>query len=368
MRNKLAKTENSLYKYRGVRCLNCDHPLDISDKFCPQCAQKNSTKKPAIFDYIEEFFGSMISYDSKLAKTLSAMLFRPGTITADYLLGKRIRYTNPFRFFLSINIVYFLLLGLSDKLPETDINLNNFDNEKNISTLHEALVQSNKLSDKEKEESRQLLEKIKSNIEKEQQKKQYLIQIPYDSLKKIDSLKNKDLLTDYYRILLEKEDQISFEEVHQKYKVPNNWYNRNMYRLAKGAKKALENPNDVIRIMVARLPFIIFIFIPIFALFVWFLFATVKINYTDHLIFCFHTQSLFTILLIFGVLIDLIFKINSLPFILFLFCVYLYKAIRNFYKQKRWLTIFKFLTLNTIFITLASVISVFSLIGSIILY
>lgn len=79
-------------QFRGVKCLNCGHPLDISDRYCPNCSQANSTKKLTLKDFFDEFFSSLINYDSKLLKTLSALLLRPGSITRDYIEGKRIAY------------------------------------------------------------------------------------------------------------------------------------------------------------------------------------------------------------------------------------------------------------------------------------
>lgn len=102
-----------LLKYRGTQCANCGHPLDISDRFCPNCSQANSTKKLTLKDFFDEFLAGMISYDSKLLKTLSALLLRPGKITKDNIDGKRVSYTNPFRFLLSLAIVYFLILNFT---------------------------------------------------------------------------------------------------------------------------------------------------------------------------------------------------------------------------------------------------------------
>ena len=107
-------------QYRGTECTNCGHPLDISDKFCPNCSQANSTKKLSLKDFFDEFFSSIISYDSKLLKTLSALLLRPGKITRNYINGKRISYTNPFRFLLSLAIIYFLMLNIGGDFSELD--------------------------------------------------------------------------------------------------------------------------------------------------------------------------------------------------------------------------------------------------------
>ena len=107
-------------KFRGTECLNCGHLLDISDKYCPNCSQINSTKKPSLRDFVSEFFGSIISYDSKLLKTLAALLLHPGKITKDYLKGQRVSYTNPFRFLLSLAIIYFLMFGYSHDFTSMD--------------------------------------------------------------------------------------------------------------------------------------------------------------------------------------------------------------------------------------------------------
>ena len=42
-------------QFRGTSCLNCETALDISEKYCHQCGQLNSTKKLTIGDFFEEF-------------------------------------------------------------------------------------------------------------------------------------------------------------------------------------------------------------------------------------------------------------------------------------------------------------------------
>ena len=107
-------------KFRGTECLNCGHILDMDDKYCPNCSQANSTKKLVLRDFVDELLSSVINYDSKLLKTLYAMLLRPGTITRDYIQGKRVTYTNPFRFLLSLAFLYFLMVTYNNSLSNLD--------------------------------------------------------------------------------------------------------------------------------------------------------------------------------------------------------------------------------------------------------
>ena len=38
---------------------------------------------------------------------------RPGRITLDYIAGRRMSFTNPFRFLLSLAVVYFLMINFT---------------------------------------------------------------------------------------------------------------------------------------------------------------------------------------------------------------------------------------------------------------
>ena len=73
MENKPVIKEKGSYQvhFRGTECLNCGHPLKLSDRFCPNCSQANSTKKLSIKDFVDEFFANYFAYDSKLLRTLS---------------------------------------------------------------------------------------------------------------------------------------------------------------------------------------------------------------------------------------------------------------------------------------------------------
>lgn len=117
--------------YRGKKCLNCEHPLDKSDRFCPNCSQLNSTKKLHFKDLFQEFFAGLIAYDSRLMLTLRVILFQPGKISKEYIEGKRMRYANPFRFYLSVSILFFLLYALLTKIDSYSVNSGNDQNNKN---------------------------------------------------------------------------------------------------------------------------------------------------------------------------------------------------------------------------------------------
>ena len=89
----------------------------------------------------------------------------------------------------------------------------------------------------------------------------------------------------------------------------------------------------------------------------------------EHLIFAFHVQTVFFVLYSFALILEIVFKWEILTTLAnFVFLFYLYKAMRFFYGQKRVKTILKFLLLNLIFFTLATVAAIISLLASFSIY
>lgn len=95
-----------------VICPNCENTHDATFPYCPHCGQKSEGSVMGFGDMVLDVLGAFFSFDSKALRSLPLLLFRPGSLTLAYLAGKRETYLNPFRFFLFLSIVLFLLLPL----------------------------------------------------------------------------------------------------------------------------------------------------------------------------------------------------------------------------------------------------------------
>ena len=88
-------------------CLNCGAPL--AGAFCARCGQRDIPPYPNVrelaMDAITEFWG----WDGRLAATLRELVRRPGKLTREFLEGRRVRYISPLRLYLVSSLVYFLL-------------------------------------------------------------------------------------------------------------------------------------------------------------------------------------------------------------------------------------------------------------------
>lgn len=352
-------------KFRGTECLNCGHVLDVSDKYCPNCSQINSTKKPSLKDFVSEFFGSIISYDSKLLKTLTALLLHPGKITKDYLKGQRVSYTNPFRFLLSLAIIYFLMFGYSHDFTSMDdvesiSDISELD--PNLLTLQEQSEGTKKTNSIQRMLASSWLTKSKDSIILDNPQRYF------DSLNTHSYLDRFYSKTDFFMTLIKKKSLKKFEDTKEEFNIPENYQNRKSFNLAKSLIKAVDQPGTYLNILISKIPFLIFFFLPVFALFIWLMYVRKKYNYIEHLIFSFHIQSLLFILLLISFFIDAIFKTDTGWIFLLVFSVYVYKAMRNFYGQGRFKTFVKYLIINTVFFILASISVLILFTGSIFTY
>lgn len=98
-------------------CANCGTPL--AGDWCHACGQKRLNDGDRRFGHLlGQFVASLTDLDSRLWRSLRALLFRPGRLSLDYLEGRRQRWMTPASLFLLANLLYFLSPGISDfELP-----------------------------------------------------------------------------------------------------------------------------------------------------------------------------------------------------------------------------------------------------------
>jgi hypothetical protein len=97
-------------------CPNCG--CEVSGRnYCPDCGQANLPLRPSLKEILKEFTDDYFSLDSRLFKTLFALVFKPGVLSKEYNLGKKASYLPPLRTYLLISVLYFIL-------PTNDIETN----------------------------------------------------------------------------------------------------------------------------------------------------------------------------------------------------------------------------------------------------
>ena len=88
-------------------CLNCGGRL--RGQYCGTCGQRSRSRLISLWELISDAFGDLFELDSRLWQTLVPLLIRPGRLTYDYLQGRRARYMPPFRMYLVLSLLFFVV-------------------------------------------------------------------------------------------------------------------------------------------------------------------------------------------------------------------------------------------------------------------
>ncbi len=336
------KKVRNFNKYSQSKCMNCGYSLGRFDRFCPRCGQRNSKKKLNLADLVREFLSSMFAYDSRVQQSFKAIITSPGRIAREYVAGKRVKYVNPFRFFIFIAVVFFLLV--SWLLPYEAMHRSQNDRpddprENEMSVDSSAVDGSNDLSLPEVAVSRKdSTERSVTASEK-------------------DTIRNnvqKDV--DLYRYFKRNGYQ-TYEKTRKELDIEDTFSNWVKYRYVLSAAEIEKQPANFVRFLLPKLPFFIFFFLPIFTLFSSLVYIRRKCSYTEHLVFNFYQQSVFMLTLFLGLMLENVLDDVVITIACMVFLIYHVLAMRKFYAQGYLKTIMKFLLLGSIYISLSLIVT-----------
>lgn len=113
-------TSHAVHPEEATHCHNCG--AAVSYHYCALCGQETKLHVPSAGEFIHEFVGHYVALEGRLWKTLAGLLFKPGFLTAEYVAGRRVRYVEPLRVYLSMSILFFALLKIVGA-PVGDITL-----------------------------------------------------------------------------------------------------------------------------------------------------------------------------------------------------------------------------------------------------
>jgi len=92
-------------------CANCG--ATVSGHYCANCGQRVEHAVHSLWHFLSEVAEDLTHADSRLWRTLKALLFKPGYLTCEFLAGRRATYLPPFRLYLVMSVLFFLILALT---------------------------------------------------------------------------------------------------------------------------------------------------------------------------------------------------------------------------------------------------------------
>lgn len=314
-------------------CLNCN--AEVTGKFCSVCGQENIEPAESAWHLITHFFNDITHFDGKFFSSLKYLIFKPGFLSSEYKIGRRASYLNPVRMYVFTSAIFFLIFFSLFHFDKISSGTKKFQG-KTIEAIDKmdstAFYDFTRQINKGRPMSRQ---KFRDYFDSSLNKRAFQFAEEYSSRAEYDSLLKSGKKKDgwFKKMIIYKQIEVNSKDKND-------------------PDKSL---NDLITIFMHNIPQMLFISLPLFALFLKFIYIRNKIfYYASHSIFSIHLY-----ILIFIVLLGIIF-LNKLSdsyhwkgftfmsgLLYFFIFFYEYKAMRNFYGQRRAKTIIKFLLLNS---------------------
>jgi hypothetical protein len=276
-------------------CPNCQTPID--GPYCSSCGQSQKNLNKQIWTLTGELVDDFFRPDSRAARTLFALFFRPGFLTTEYFAGRRARYSPPLRLYLIISFLFFFTV------PQvSDIQIVGAESEEVATTGQEELTVEDEI-----------------NIE-------------------ITGIK-LSWLTD------EENEQLRARLKQQVLAI---------------VKRAKEEPSEVWGEVMDQMSVVMFFMLPVFAVFLKVAYLGSGVYYAEHLLLALHNHSfLFLAALLSAGLETLEATTVGLvagplaSLVSFWIPIYMYLSLKNTYAQSFGLSAFKFILLAMIYTVLA---------------
>jgi hypothetical protein len=323
-------------------CLNCNHV--VAQRFCPNCGQENIDTRKTFYQLFVHFFEDLTHYENSFWKTIRNLIFKPASLTKEYLSGKRMSYLAPIRLYIFISFVTFFIISIIPenenddvvKVKESTVYEDELDS---LNTKKDSIVAANFIKGLEKKGiiDKEDVDSIQKEMEisrKKSRNKERIVNIGYASIEEMDSIqkfaKEDEKLSDFYY-----------------------WLNKK-FILAQKGKTQKEVREKFTESFFKNIPKALFIYMPLFAFVLWLFQDKKRWYYFDHGIFTLHY---FSFLLLVTLIIELytflilgltghnIYLEAIVGVLNFIVCVYMFyyffPAHHRFYGESRAITIFK---------------------------
>jgi hypothetical protein len=291
---------------------------------------------------MRDAFGDLFELDSRLWRTLVPLLIRPGELTKNYLEGQRARYMPPFRMYLVLSVVFFVVAF--------------FDPHDDLSLLFEA----------EPEPTAEEQEAVATeNVEEAEQKIEELVS--EGRLSEEQARQAREALDDGPTFTLygdgtENGFNVRYDEVTGKCTATGqdqlpDWMRRRLTpeRLEGICERiAADEGKTFGTLLLDNIPIALIVLLPFMALVLKALYPLSRRFFVEHLLFFVHFHAFFFLILTLQILFS---RVAALAFVpepisvlvvvaaSFYIPVYLYKAMRRVYGQGHLLTLMKYIVM-----------------------
>ncbi len=324
--------------------MNCG--ATVQGKYCQECGQENVVPHETFWHMVKHFLYDITHFDSKFFDSMKFLLLKPGFLPQEYMKGKRASYLNPIKKYVFTSAIFFLLFFSF--------------------FLNKSAIQVNPDKPVDREKIPEIVETLKERLAQDtgNVKLKKALQVFTDSSRPPTQADMAAFVDDFTLISVsgrKYEDLHEYDSVQKSLpsKERDGWFikliqRKNMQLKEKYRSDPRMGVDKLIDAFLHKLPYMLFVSLPIFALILKLLYIRRKnFYYADHGIFSIY-HYIFTFLLL--IIVFTLDKLNDyvqsdifdiLTLLSFLSGgLYLYLSMKRFYGQGHPKTILKFLLLN----------------------
>ena len=308
-------------------CLNCGARL--RGQYCGSCGQRSRSRLISLWELISDAFGDLLELDSRLWQTLIPLLIRPGRLTRDYLSGRRARYMPPFRMYLVLSVLFFVVAFFD---PREELGLL-FEPEPATTTEE-------------------------SSSEAEDEKQQILEELADEGIVVgTEAAEDGEIEDRDFRIQFDSDSDDECNVVASDLEDLPDWLARRLTpeRVQEVCERTrLDDGRALLKNLLDNIPAALIILLPLMAFVLKALYPLSKRYYVEHLLFFVHFHAFFFLILSLQILFVRLVALVSAPELManitvvmtsFYVPVYLFVSMRRVYGQGRFVTFIKYIAL-----------------------
>ena len=277
-------------------CRNCGAPL--RGEYCHHCGQREGRGDLRFIDAVGDVLGDAVTWDSRFWRTLVPLVFRPGFLAAEFIAGRRARYMPPFRLYIVVSFLLFLVISLTAR---DMVDIGEDPEGITVSSVSET-ADPNDIA-----EAEAALAEAQERLDE--------LGIPVDVRQHARRVAEEDDDLVFAPIVIDGDDidtdEAGSEEsdsdgVHIGLADPNSpvWLQELDERIETNAEQLREDPRQFIELMLDYLPQMMFLMLPVFALLLKFCYLLSPFHYLQHLVFSLHYHSFVYLLYLIGEALD----------------------------------------------------------------
>jgi hypothetical protein len=318
------------------QCLNCG--AHLRGQYCWQCGQRARNRLISLWELIREAFGDLFELDSRLWKTIVPLLAKPGLLTHDYLQGRRARYMPPFRMYLVLSLLFFLVAFFNPR--------------ESFSIFYDPQT----LAEAEEEERRHAQEEAEA-VRDELESQGIIVagdELPEELRNEIQEDRDNG-----FNIRIDEDGTADAECNVDEFEIDGpEWLKRRLTperisQICEQVRK--DNGRQFVANLVDNIPIALIVLLPIIAFVLKALYPLSRRYYVEHLLFFVHFHAFFFLILILQIVLVRSYSILPVPDAVgilvviaasFYVPVYLFMAMRRVYGQGRAITALKYIVLT----------------------